>query len=272
MPIGVFSVSDFAKYSRTTKDTLLHYDRINLLTPIERGENDYRYYSPSQLATVNVIRTLQQLGMSLSEIKELIDRRNPENFDATFEQQMDKLDKKIEELLSTKHLLRTLANNIKTGLSINEDSISIEYLEEEALIMGETNDYSDGKDDFDALNVFYEKINNRYPGLNLNYPVWGAFSKERITSRDWKYPDRFYFYHPKGEEIRPASLYAIGYTRGGYGNCGDLYQVLLDYIEKEGCRVSGDTFEEYILNEICVDNDQNYLIRVMIAVEKNKKP
>jgi len=41
---GMFSISDFAKYSRTTRDTLLHYDRIGLLSPATRGENNYRYY------------------------------------------------------------------------------------------------------------------------------------------------------------------------------------------------------------------------------------
>jgi len=268
MAKGIFSVSAFAKYSRTTKDTLLHYDRIGLLSPALRGANGYRYYSPSQLALVNVIRTLQQLGLTLCEIKELIDIRNPENFDITFEQQMKKIDDKIRELLDTKHLLGTLHNNIQTGLKVDEDSLSFEYLEEEAIIMGDLNDYSDGKNDYDALNIFYENIHEKYPDLNLNYPVWGAFAKERIRKRDWKYPDRFYFYHPMGDEVRPASLYAIGYTRGGYGNCGDLYERLLDFIDINEYEISGYSYEEYILNEISIINDKNYLIRVMVAVKE----
>jgi len=52
----LFTVNEFADYSRTTKDTLIHYDKIGLLTPALRGENNYRYYSGGQLAVVNVIR------------------------------------------------------------------------------------------------------------------------------------------------------------------------------------------------------------------------
>ena len=268
MAKGVFSISAFARYSRTTKDTLLHYDRMGLLSPNIRRENGYRYYSPSQLATMNVIRTLQEIGLSLHEIKELIDARNPENFDVTFDEQMGKIEKKIEDLACTRFLLKTLHRNIQEGLRVDEHSLKVVHLPSAPIIKGEENDYSDGKDDYGALNVFYEKISEKYPDLNLNYPVWGLFSGERIRNRDWKFPSRYYFYHPRGDQERDAGEYAIGYTRGGYGLCEDVYLRLLDYIEKEGYVISGDCYEEYILNEISISDDKNYLIRVMLRVEK----
>ena len=268
MPKGVFSVNSFAKYSRTTKDTLLHYDRIGLLSPSLRGETGYRYYSPEQLSIVNVIRTFKELGLSLNEIKELIDDRNPENFDATFYQKMKILNSKIQELNDTKKLLETLHDYIQEGRSVDESSLTIESLAEAPMIVGEENDYSNGQDDYDALNVFYEKISEKYPNINLNYPVWGLFSKDRIKEGDWRYPDWYYFYHPQGDKMRPAGEYAIAYTRGGYGQCGDLYVKMLDFIEKEGYEIYGKIYEEYLLNEICIPNDRNYLIRVMISVQK----
>ena len=268
MPKGVFSVNSFAKYSRTTKDTLLHYDRIGLLSPSIRGETGYRYYSPEQLSIVNVIRTFKELGLSLNEIKEMIDDRNPENFDGTFCQKMKILDNKIQELKDTKELLETLYHYIQVGRSVDEDSFSIEKLPKASMIVGGENDYSNGRDDYDALNIFYEEISEKYPGLNLNYPVWGLFSEERIKKKDWKWPDRFFFYHPKGDRVRLAGEYAIAYTRGGYGQCGELYLEMLDFIEKQGYEICGDSYEEYLLNEICIPNDRNYLIRVMILVRK----
>ena len=271
MPKGVFSVNSFAKYSRTTKDTLLHYDRIGLLSPSQRGETGYRYYSPEQLSIVNVIRTLKELGLSLNEIKELIDDRNPENFDATFHQKMEILESKIQELMDTKELLNTLHNYIQEGRSVDESSFSIESLKEAPMFVGEENDYGNNRDDFDALNTFYEEISEKHPNINLNYPIWGLFRKERIIKRDWKWPDRFYFYHPKGDKIRQAGEYAIAYTRGGYGQCAELYVKMLDFIEKQGYEICGDTYEEYILNEICIPNDRNYLIRAMISVQKREE-
>ena len=268
MPKGVFSVNSFAKYSRTTKDTLLHYDRIGLLSPSLRGETGYRYYSPEQLSIVNVIRTFKELGLSLNEIKELIDDRNPENFDATFYQKMEILEDKIQDLMDTKKLLETLHHYIQVGRSVDESSLTIEKLPEANMIVGEGNDYSNGRDDYAALNTFYEEVSEKYPHMNLNYPVWGLFAKERIKKKDWKWPDRFYFYHPQGDKIRPAGEYAIAYTRGGYGQCGELYVKMLDFMKEQGYEICGDSYEEYLLNEICIPNDRNYLIRVMISVQK----
>ena len=124
------------------------------------------------------------------------------------------------------------------------------------------------KDDYDALNAFYEEIHDKYPDLNLNYPVWGVFSKERIVKGDWTWPDRYFIYHPNGEQERPGGEYAVGYTRGGYGNCDELYRSLLDYIEQEGYEVVGNTYQEYLLNELFVPDDSQYLIRLFIQVSK----
>ena len=108
-----FTVSDFAKVSRTTKDTLLHYDRIGLLSPISRDENNrYRYYSIGQLAVVNVIRTLQALGMSLAEIKALRDQRTPELLGEVYTQLMDRNNAIIDDAVRAQKLLFALRRAI----------------------------------------------------------------------------------------------------------------------------------------------------------------
>jgi len=38
---GLFSVNAFGTFSRTTRDTLHHYDRIGLFSPEARGKNGY---------------------------------------------------------------------------------------------------------------------------------------------------------------------------------------------------------------------------------------
>ena len=104
----------------------------------------------------------------------------------------------------------------------------------------------------------------------MNYPVWGFFSENRIKQEDWVWPDRYYFYNPEGRDKRPAAFYAIGYTRSGYGQGGDLYKRLIDYIKKNGFEICGDAYEEYPLNEVCIMDNTNYLMRVMITVREKK--
>ncbi len=268
-----FTVSDFAKLTRTTKNTLHHYDAIGLLSPLVRGaNNNYRYYSSGQLAVVNVIRTLQALGMSLSEIKTLRDRRTPEFMDKELTQQIDRINMKIEEWSRAQKLLLTLQKAIHSVENVKEDAITIQFLPAEAIVLGEPNDYNCDRDAYNALVDFYDAISKKWPDMDLNYPVWAVFSEERIRRGDWVWPDRYYFYNPEGPDQRPAAFYAIGYTRGRYGQSDELYRRMIDFIDKNGFEIGGNTYEEYPLNEVCISDNTNYLMRVMISVrEKNRR-
>ena len=267
-PGGLFSVNDFAKMARIPKDTLLYYDKIGLLTPDMRGDNKYRYYSILLLATVNMIRTLQKLGMSLEEIKELKDNRSPHLAEDVLSRQINKIDIKIEEWVRSRKLLITLMKTINDALDVDENTITIKFLPAEAIVLGDINDYSRGRDAYDALLSFYHSIGEKYPDVDLNYPVWAMFKRDRIIQGDWIWPDRYYFFNPEGHDKRPAALYAIGYTRGGYGQSDEVYKRVIEYIDNNGFEICGDAYEEYPLNEICIVENNNYLLRVMIAVRE----
>ena len=263
-----FTISEFAKFARTTRDTLIYYDRIGLLSPASRSESNYRFYSHNQLGTLNLIRTLQILGMPLGAIKRLRNRRTPELIDAVLENQIHHINDEIGKLSRARELLDQLKHTIDSHLDVDENTISIQFQSEAAIVLGGQNDYSGGRNAYDALYSFYCSCIDEHPEADLNYPVWGQFSGERIRNRDWVWPDRYYYYSRHGQDKRPAAMYAVGYTRGGYGQCSDLYIRLLDYIDDRGFEICGPAYEEYPLNELSVLEEDNYLIRVMITVQK----
>ena len=267
---GLFTVKEFAAFSRTTRDALVHYDKLGLLTPVSRGANDYRYYSSGQLALVNVIRTLQDFGMSLDDIKGVKDNMTPERLVELLGQQSIEIERDIESLNRAQKLLFTLKKTIDAGAKADEKKIEVKFMAAEAIILGDLNDYSRGRNDYDALLSFYHAMNEKYPDLDMNYPVWGCFSEDRIKQGDWVWPDRYYFYNPEGRDKKPAADYAIGYTRGGYGQSGRVYERIIDYIEWNGYEICGDAYEEYPLNEVCIADSTNYLMRVMITVRKKE--
>lgn len=261
-----FSTRDFLKFSRATKMTLHLYDKRGLLPPALRETNSYRYYSSGQMAVVNLIRILQELGMSLDEIQALRDKRTPAQADNMLTRVARKLDKKIDDLLRSRKFLLACQDSIRSVLNVNEKAITIESLPAEPVVLGDVNDYGRGGNDYKALIHFYKSIQARYFNLDLNYPVWAVFSEERIKEGDWKWPDRYYFYNPEGRDERPAALYAVGYARGRYGQTDELYKRIIKYIDRHGFEICGNAYEEYPLNEICVSDADNCLIRVMITV------
>ena len=68
----MFMIGDFAQLARVSARVLRHYDRIGLLHPVHvDASSGYRYYGASQLADVNRIVALRDLGFGLAEIGEL---------------------------------------------------------------------------------------------------------------------------------------------------------------------------------------------------------
>ena len=263
-----FSIAEFAEFARTTRDTLLHYDKIGLLASETRGKNDYRLYSTRQLAVVNFIRTCLALGMTLADIKRIKADRTPKLMDELLGEQVKRIGVKIEEWVRAQKLLSSLKDNIQSVFHVDEKAITVQFVPAQAVIFGEPNDYSAGRTDYDALLSFYRSCKRKYPDMDLNYPVWAEFSEERIRRKDWVWPDRYYFYNPEGTDCKPAALYAIGYTRGGYGQSAQLYEKMLDYIDANGFEICGPAYEEYPLNEFCIAEDKNYLIRLMVIVRE----
>ncbi len=268
----LLSIADFSKISRTSKDALRYYDEINLLSPICRSDNKYRYYSIRQLATCNTIRLLQKVGLALSEIKNLKNHRTPRILQEILHKQVGELHKKRDRIDRALLLLHTTIKTIQSGVNVDEDIITIQYIPAEQIILGAWNDYSGSRTDYDALHDFFMSMQEKSSDTEYDshYPVWGIYSEDRVKKGDFLYPDRYYFYNPAGQNQRPAAMYAIGYMRTGYGENGALFKRMKEYIDANGFEIYGDAYEEYPLNEICISDDANYLMRLMITVHKSE--
>jgi len=66
----MIQIKDFSKKSGFSIRMLRYLEEQELLIPI-RGDNNYRYYKPEQYEQAEYIKSLQNLGFQLKEIKEL---------------------------------------------------------------------------------------------------------------------------------------------------------------------------------------------------------
>ena len=266
----MLSVGEFSKITRTSAKALRYYDKIGLLSPITRGENNYRYYSVRQLALCNAIRVLLKLGVPLAEIRGLKDTRTPEIVKGILARQTEALDAERDRLNQAYMLLDTYAKEIQSGLSAGDNSITIQFLPAKSIIVGEPNNCGDNKTNYDALFDFYQSISNKCPAAEyeLLHPVCGMHSAEKIIRGDCTCPERYFFYNPSGQDERPAAMYAIGHMRAGYGQVAMLCARMREFIDRNGFEICGTGYEEYPLNEICVSDDTNYLLRLMITVRE----
>jgi MerR family transcriptional regulator, thiopeptide resistance regulator len=71
---AVWKVGELARQTGLTVRTLRYYDEIGLLTPSHRTEAGYRLYTVHDIVRLQQIRSLRQLGFSLEEIQDWLDR------------------------------------------------------------------------------------------------------------------------------------------------------------------------------------------------------
>jgi MerR family transcriptional regulator, thiopeptide resistance regulator len=73
---SLYQASEFAKLTGVTVRTLHHYDRLGLVKPTGRTQAGYRLYGERDFARLQQVLTLKFIGLSLKEIKELLNRRS----------------------------------------------------------------------------------------------------------------------------------------------------------------------------------------------------
>jgi DNA-binding transcriptional MerR regulator len=70
----MFTIGDFARHGRVSVRMLRHYDATGLLLPAHVDPaTGYRYYTAAQLARLNRIIALKDLGFTLQQVREIVD-------------------------------------------------------------------------------------------------------------------------------------------------------------------------------------------------------
>jgi DNA-binding transcriptional MerR regulator len=74
MVFEALKVGDLARRTGLTVRTLHHYDAIGLLKPSLHTEAGYRLYTAGDVARLQQVLSLRQLGFSLEEVRDCLDR------------------------------------------------------------------------------------------------------------------------------------------------------------------------------------------------------
>lgn len=71
-----WSIAEVARMSKVTSRTLRHYDAIGLLRPARVADNGRRYYEQEQLLRLQQILLLRDLGLGLTAVADVLERRS----------------------------------------------------------------------------------------------------------------------------------------------------------------------------------------------------
>ncbi|MDU5333116.1 MerR family transcriptional regulator [Enterococcus sp.] len=173
-------ISEFSKLSGISRKLLIFYDNHGLLHPERIDEsNGYRYYSYRQIDTASVIVSLREAGMSLSDIKDYLNKKSPELLIDLLGEQAGMLNRQIRKLHQIQEMIQFRIQQTQKGLKSEIPSIWIEQQAAENIFLGPTlpDDY-DFTDGWTHLPAFYAKCQEQ--DIQLGYTVGTMISKTNL--------------------------------------------------------------------------------------------
>ena len=122
-------IGQLAKQTDLAVGTLRYYSDLELLSPIYRGENGYRYYHPNTKKQVEFIKKAQRLGFSLEEIKQILAVRDRGEQPCglvknLLEQKITEIDRQIEQMTLFKAELENYQREWRDRSDAQSNSVS----------------------------------------------------------------------------------------------------------------------------------------------------
>lgn len=122
----MYTISEVSKRFNISQRTLRYYHEINLLLPNVDKKTNYRYYDDVHLIDLQIIINLKKLGMSLTQIKIMLEDIKSKNTNQRLENainlEISVIEKQVEKLMNRKSKLLRLKN----GIEINSKMMSLD--------------------------------------------------------------------------------------------------------------------------------------------------
>ena len=260
-------ISKMAAMHHLSRQTLIYYDHYGLFKPVYTNESGYRFYSLYQIPFLREICLMKEIGFSLEEIKESIEKRSSgaETTCHLLKRKLDTVKSDIYDLEKKRLYLEQrieIYDHLATKIR-NVNMPHIEWLPERKVI------FVPFERDHMEINhlhltlmkawdiLFKHKMVPskgfgallRYESVRQNTPLQNAGSIINLPYAD--YGD-----HIENLVTVPEGEYAIQYKYGMPYDTEPLYK-FMDWIDEHHFEVTGDIIDLCLLDTTFYDAEHN---------------
>ena len=262
---------EFAKLCRTTKETLFHYDRENLLKPTYVSENGYRYYVSEQFFEYDLIDVLRKTGTPLKEIGVLMRTMDGESLLLLLEEKSRFIRKEKDTLAQREDMLREMMRCTRETLRLEYDSFQVQEHEEERLELLPTaisplEPTAEFAERFAEYIAHYEK-EERIP----SYPYGVILAESDLVQG--RYLERFFFsraarFTPGVQlHVKPRGNYAVLAHQGTVRTHLEAFAKMLGQIKSSGLTIRGEAYVYDMMSAFLTRNATVHSSKYCIRVE-----
>lgn len=263
----LLTIGQFAALHEINKKTLMWYDETGLFRPAVVKENGYRYYTYYQSSTLETILMLRELGVSVSEIKEFMEKRSAEKLENLLGEKMAELDRNILHLKEIRKVLVRQRKDLTDLINIDLSEIKIINKEEQYLAIVDTTKDMPIEEEIELQIAEIKKYRLRrmydtsYGSMiSVESLARGEFDNYSALFMKLADPSK-----KKGLHIQPPGSYMRAYYRGSWDRLPARYKELLAYAREQGLELHGYSYETGI-NETVIDSMDDYITQIEIPV------
>lgn len=275
--LALLSAGQFARLCGVSKDTVLYYDRIGLLKPFLIQENGYRYYTTMELNQFHSITTLQDSGLTLTEIREFLNKEDADTLIPLFE--------RMEKTLRQKqHRYERLAAQVSHTLASMREAVSCSFFtpeieekpQEFLAVMSTSDDRISDAVRTNLVSEYYRYCMNNEK--RADFFRGGIIRKEHIEEpiRLGNYLDylcirvdnRLYAESFDQSQLfeKPAGTYAVVRCPGGLEKTLEGIRCLQDFIRDTERTIVGCGYEFEILGTFTAESEHTCIKRIEIQI------
>jgi DNA-binding transcriptional MerR regulator/predicted transcriptional regulator YdeE len=269
-------IGDFSKLSRVPVKTLRYYDEVGLLKPARVDDwTGYRYYGFDQMARLNRILALKELGFSLERVGHLLDEEvSAEQMRGMLalrrgEIQL-RLERESERLAQVEVWLRQIERENKMS------KYDVVIKKTEPIKIASVRSVVPLPSDQGPL---WQDLEG-YLALKRVRPVGACFSlyhDDEFKERDWDIEvcEPITADLPESNDVKvrtlpPVEMMACAVYQGPFSTIGEAYNAIFEWLTNNGYRINGPCREVYLHPaQNGSQTDPNTVTEIQYPVEKS---
>lgn len=275
-----FTAGELANLFNISKQTLLYYDKIKLLSPDFISENGYRHYSIEQYLDLEIIVNLRSLNISIADIKEYLKNRNKDSFLKQIYKKYTECNKIIKENERICQSLERIANIVKKNEHVPLNQITMSWCPARMLRITELTDTDTGKQRIAKFakhsQLYYHSktFSEKHAGWSIKQTDFFNLGKANTSFYFFSFIEMAHAHTKFPHVILPAGLYLEIYFSGTFfNNYPKLLNKISEFLKINKLNAASDIFILPIENHwLCKDTNQyiNKLFLEIVNIETKK--
>ena len=242
------TIGEFSRITHLSVRMLRRYHESGLLEPATVDpDSGYRYYSPDQVPTAQVIRAFRELDMPVADVRAIVRTPEPDGRAALVESHLHRLEAELDRTRAAVTSLRRLLHPAPTPLEVE---LRRTEPREVAAVTG-TVDHGDVLAWFAAAAA---EIDDAVAGAGaaVTGPRGGVYAHELFTAeRGDVLIHRPVDHAPTVGRVRPHVLpaveLAVAVHRGPHDDIDVTYGELGRWVDRQALAISGPVHESYLV-------------------------